>query len=75
VLRLTVAIGALAAYAVTLAVARDLAIWLYANYGWLAVMPLFISIFWLGIVMEKAEQRRLGIKRPLFSFRETPPGA
>ena len=32
-------------------------------------------MFWLSIVMERAEQKRLGIKRPLFSFRETPPGA
>lgn len=72
---LIVVIGALVLEVVTVAAARDLTIWLYVNYGLLAVAPLFIGIFWLGIVMEKAEQKRLGIKRPLFSFREMPPGA
>ena len=72
---LLVVVVALALEIVTVAAARDLVLWLYVNYGLIAVAPLFIGIFWLGIVMEKAEQRRLGIKRPLFSFRETPPGA
>ena len=48
----------------------------YTRWG-LSIRPICLnrcSMFWLGIVMEKAEQKRLGIKRPLFSFREIAPG-
>ena len=70
---LLVVIGALALEVVTVAALRDFAIWLYVNYGWLAVVPLFAGLFWLSIVMEKAEQRRLGVRRPLFRFTNDPP--
>ena len=57
---LLVIIGALALEVVTVAALRDFGIWLYANYGWLAVVPLFAALFWLSIVMEKAEKDALG---------------
>jgi hypothetical protein len=70
---LIVVIGGLALEVFTVAAGRDFAIWLYVNCGWLAAVPLFAGLFWLSIVMEKAEQRRLGVKRPLFRFTNDPP--
>ena len=70
---LLVVVVAFALEVVTVAAAREFGLWLYANYGWLSVMPLLAGIFWLSIVMEKAEQKRLGVKRPLFRFTNDPP--
>lgn len=70
---LLVVILALALEVVTVAALHDFGIWLYVNYGWLAVVMVLAGMFWLSIVMEKAEQKRLGVKRPLFRFTNDPP--
>lgn len=42
--------------------------WLYAAHGAWPFVPFFVIMFAIAWHMEKREQRRLGIKRPMFRW-------
>jgi cytochrome bd-type quinol oxidase subunit 2 len=65
-LLLLVAIGMVAAYVVIMVGAGVFVHWVMDHIGYWAAAPLIGIVLLCGIWFEKHEQKRLGVKRPLF---------